>query len=73
MALETFYREVEKALKAEKRIELRGFGTFYLKLRKQKIGRNVKRNKPVVVPEHYVVMFRPVLKIKNEIKKIEVK
>ena len=40
-------------------IFLRGFGTFTTKTRKQKIGRLIKENKSVVVPEHKIPYFKP--------------
>ena len=65
--------EREKALKAveafmvivkEKTVEgedvfLRGFGTFTTKTRAQKVGRLIKENKSVVVPEHKIPYFKP--------------
>ena len=40
-------------------IFLRGFGTVTTKTRKQKIGRLIKENKSVVVPEHKIPSFKP--------------
>lgn len=38
---------------------LRGFGTFTTKTRAQKVGRLIKENKSVVVPEHKIPYFKP--------------
>ena len=46
-------------------IFLRGFGTFTTKTRKQKIGRLIKENKSVVVPEHKIPYFKPCEDYKN--------
>lgn len=40
-------------------IFLRGFGTFTTKTRKEKIGRLIKENKSVIVPEHKIPYFKP--------------
>ncbi len=40
-------------------IFLRGFGTFTTKTRAAKMGRLIKENKSVVVPEHKIPFFKP--------------
>lgn len=40
-------------------IFLRGFGTFTTKTRAAKIGRLIKENKSVIVPEHKIPYFKP--------------
>ena len=56
------------ALKNGERIELRNFGVFQVKKRKKRIGRNPKTGKVVPVPERRIVVFKPGLEMKNEIK-----
>ena len=46
-------------------IFLRGFGTFTTKTRAAKIGRLIKENKSVVVPEHNIPYFKPCEDYKN--------
>ena len=46
-------------------IFLRGFGTFTTKTRAAKIGRLIKENKSVVVPEHKIPYFKPCGDYKN--------
>ena len=46
-------------------IFLRGFGTFTTKTRAAKIGRLIKENKSVVVPEHKIPYFKPCEDYKN--------
>jgi len=50
-------------------IFLRGFGTFTTKTRKQKIGRLIKENKSVVVPEHKIPYFKPCEEFKTQLAK----
>lgn len=40
-------------------IFLRGFGTFTTKTRKEKLGRLIKENKSITVPEHKIPYFKP--------------
>ena len=46
-------------------IFLRGFGTFTTKTRAAQIGRLIKENKSVVVPEHKIPYFKPCEDYKN--------
>ncbi len=50
-------------------IFLRGFGTFTTKTRKEKIGRLIKENKSVVVPEHKIPYFKPCEEFKSQLSK----
>jgi len=54
-----------ETLRNKQRIELREFGVFDIKKRKKRIGRNPKTGKVVPIPERFVVVFKPGLKLKN--------
>ncbi|MCL2609830.1 MAG: HU family DNA-binding protein [Treponema sp.] len=58
--LDLFVRQVKSSLIDGQVIELRGFGTFEVKIRKARTGaRNPKTGEPVDVRAHGVVSFRP--------------
>lgn len=57
-----FMETVIDAMKRGERIELRGFGTFKVVKRAQRVARNPKTNEEVIVPEQYV----PVLKMSRD-------
>jgi DNA-binding protein HU-beta len=38
---------------------LRGFGSFILKKRAEKVGRNISRNTPISFQAHYIPIFKP--------------
>ncbi len=59
-----FMETVIDAMKRGDNIELRGFGSFKVVKRAQRVARNPKTNEEVTVPEQYV----PVLKISKEFK-----
>lgn len=57
--VESFMYVVKNSTVKNEDIFLRGFGTFTTKTRKEKIGRLIKENKSVVVPEHKIPYFKP--------------
>lgn len=64
--LESFMLIVKDQTCAGEDIFLRGFGTFTTKTRKQKVGRIIKENKSVVVPEHKIPYFKPCEEYKTQ-------
>lgn len=59
VTLETFFREVKYALVEGEPVYVRGFGSFVLKKRAAKLGRHIKRNEILEIPEHFFPTFRP--------------
>jgi DNA-binding protein HU-beta len=59
VALETFFKEVKSSLIEGEPVYVRGFGSFILKKRAAKIGRNIKKNVAVEIPEHFIPAFKP--------------
>lgn len=60
-----FLDTIVDAMKKGENIELRGFGSFKVVKRAQRVARNPKSNQEVIVPEQYI----PVLKVSKEFKK----
>ncbi len=59
LIVDSFLESTSNALKNGKEIELRGFGTFILKERKEKLhARNPRTGKQITVPKHTVVLFK---------------
>ena len=57
--IDNFCHNIEKALKEGRKIELRGFGTFFVKKIKEKYSaRNPKTGELIYVPEKNKVRFR---------------
>ena len=56
-----------QALSTGERIELRGFGSFSLRYRKPRIGRNPKSGMTVNINERYVPHFKPGKNLKNKV------
>jgi len=59
VALETFFKEVKTSLIEGEPVYVRGFGSFILKKRAAKVGRNIKANLSVNIPEHFIPAFKP--------------
>jgi nucleoid DNA-binding protein len=53
------FNAIVDTLLSEGRIELRGFGVFEVKTRKQRNARNPQTGETVVVPERKVIAFKP--------------
>ena len=66
--VEGFMATVKGALAKEENVYLRGFGTFEVKTRKAKTGRNITKNTTVIIPEHKVPTFKPCSEFKNQVK-----
>lgn len=59
VTLETFFSEVKDTLSSGEDVFVRGFGSFVLKKRARKIGRHIKKNVAIEIPEHYIPAFKP--------------
>ena len=68
--INTFSENILKALKDDKNIELRGFGTFFVKKIKEKYSaRNPRTGKLIYVPEKNKIRFKASKKFKELINK----
>jgi len=62
------FKSIKNGLKNEKKIELRGFGTFFIKVIKEKpSARNPKTGELVYVPEKNKVRFKASKKFNKHI------
>jgi DNA-binding protein HU-beta len=68
VTLESLFKEVKQTLGTGENIYIRGFGSFITKKRAAKIGRNIKKNIAVEIPEHYIPAFKPSKEFVQEIK-----
>lgn len=59
VTLESFFKEVKSSLSDGENVYIRGFGSFVIKKRAQKVGRHIKENKAIVIPEHFIPAFKP--------------
>ena len=59
VSLESFFKEVKGTLSEGENVYIRGFGSFVVKKRAKKIGRHIKENKAIEIPEHFIPAFKP--------------
>ena len=58
VTLEAFFTEVKEAMAGGQNVYIRGFGSFVIKKRAKKIGRHIKKNVSLEIPEHYIPSFK---------------
>ena len=52
MIAEKFMEEIKNSLQKNNNVYLRGFGSFIIKTRAEKTGRNISKNTAVIIPAH---------------------
>ena len=70
VTLECMFKEIKESLSKGENIYIRGFGSFITKRRAAKIGRNIKKNVAVHIPEHYIPAFKPAKEFVADVKKV---
>ncbi|MCH8554584.1 MAG: integration host factor subunit beta [Schleiferiaceae bacterium] len=70
--VENFMGVVKESLESGDNVYLRGFGSFILKKRAEKTGRNISKNTTIRIPAHYIPAFKPA-KVFSETVKAQVK
>jgi len=68
VTLETMFKEIKSTLANGENLYIRGFGSFIIKKRAAKIGRNIKKNIAVSIPEHFIPAFKPAKEFVQDIK-----
>jgi DNA-binding protein HU-beta len=70
--VEEFMSAIRTSLEEGENVYLRGFGSFIIKKRAEKTGRNISKNTTMIIPEHYIPSFKPaksfVEKVKTSVK-----
>jgi len=71
-AVEAFMNNIKASMADGKNVYLRGFGSFVVKERAQKTGRNISKNTTIIIPAHNIPSFKPsktfVDEVKNNVK-----
>jgi integration host factor subunit beta len=63
--VDTMFESVIKALRAGDKLEVRGFGSFRVRQRNARVGRNPKTGDKVEVPAKRVPYFKPSKELKD--------
>ena len=57
--VEAFMEEVKTSLETGENVYFRGFGSFVIKERAEKTGRNISKNTTIIIPAHNIPSFKP--------------
>lgn len=66
--VEAFMETVKNSLAGGNNVYLRGFGSFIIKKRAEKTGRNISKNTTIIIPAHNIPSFKPAKTFVNEVK-----
>lgn len=68
-ALKAFIESVDEALAREEKVQLVGFGTFEVKQRGERKGRNPKTLEEIIIPASKVPAFKAGKELKEKVNK----
>ena len=66
--VETFMDEIKDSLGRGENVYLRGFGSFIIKTRAEKVARNISKNTTITIPAHNIPAFKPAKSFASKIK-----
>jgi len=66
--VEAFMDAIKDAMAHGENVYLRGFGSFIVKKRAEKTGRNISKNTTIIIPAHNIPSFKPAKVFVNEVK-----
>ncbi len=66
--VESFMESVKKSMMNGENVYLRGFGSFTIKRRAEKTGRNISKNTTIIIPAHNIPAFKPAKTFVNQVK-----
>ena len=69
--LEDVLSNIIDNLKANKKVKISNFGTFSIRKKKSRLGRNPKTKEKKIISERNVVLFKPSKDFKNHINDYE--
>ncbi|HRP52559.1 MAG TPA: HU family DNA-binding protein [Fluviicola sp.] len=67
-AVESFMTSIKTSLVKGQNVYLRGFGSFIVKERAEKTGRNISKNTTIIIPAHNIPSFKPAKTFVEEVK-----
>jgi len=70
--VDSFLDAIKDALKEQKNIEVRGFGTFKIRQRKTRMARNPRTGSPVEVSARPVPVFKPSKELRALVSDIDI-
>ncbi len=68
--LEDIFDVLLESLKEKGKVKISNFGTFILRHKKSRIGRNPKTKKEAIISDRNVILFKPSKFLKNQINNV---
>ncbi len=68
--LEDIFEVLLESLKNDGKVKISNFGTFILRHKKSRIGRNPKTKKEAIISERNVILFKPSKYLKKKINNV---
>ena len=65
--LDDLINEIINSITLNKKVKISNFGTFLLKRKKSRVGRNPKTKEKKIIKERNVILFKPSIDLKNYI------
>jgi DNA-binding protein HU-beta len=68
VTVESLFKQIKATMERGENVYVRGFGSFVIKRRAPKVGRNIKRGKSIQIPEQFIPSFKPAKVFTAEVK-----
>ena len=66
--VESMMEQIRTSMIEGEEVFLRGFGSFIIKHRAEKVARNISKNTSIVIPAHNIPAFKPAKSFTEKIK-----
>ena len=66
--VEAFMESIKDSLTSNKNVYLRGFGSFIVKRRAEKVARNISKNTTITIPAHNIPAFKSAKSFAGKVK-----
>ena len=66
--VEAFMDSIKTSLTNKNNVYLRGFGSFIVKRRAEKVARNISKNTTITIPAHNIPAFKPAKSFAGKVK-----
>lgn len=73
LVVEALMENIKESMTEGNNVYLRGFGSFIIKRRAEKVARNISKNTTLTIPEHNIPAFKPSKSFSNVVKEKSLK
>jgi integration host factor subunit alpha len=71
--VDNFFSEILKLTKQDQKLVLQKFGTFAIRHKKQRPGRNLRKKESITIPARTVMSFSPSTNLKASVNQSEIR